>query len=148
MFLKIGNWLCNKTTFRRFCSSPGESPQSHWEQKLLHPHPSKLQACVVLKSLKLLRLALKLEFFTKPSPPSLSHSPEVFKATHCASMYSGGIRLTNCTRISLKIAHHSQEHCETVQPTFFTSYILSAYCKQSYKKVDTCFVKIISYVYI
>lgn len=62
-FIKIGNLLFNKNPLRRFYSSLGEMPQPRWEQKLLHPHPSKHQAYMVLKSLNPPGFALKPKSF-------------------------------------------------------------------------------------
>ncbi|KAF6099789.1 hypothetical protein HJG60_011521 [Phyllostomus discolor] len=46
-------------------------------------------------------------------------------------MYSSGIRLTGPTRISLKIAHHGQEHRETLWNQHFSQV---TFCQLSTKK--------------
>lgn len=66
-FIKIGNLLCDKTTFGSLYRSLEEMLQPHRERKFLHPHPSEHQAYVVLKSLEPSRLALKLKSFPRSS---------------------------------------------------------------------------------
>lgn len=121
-FGKIGNLLCDKTTFRSGWASLGELLPPHWEQKLLQLLSSE---CVYMV-LKSWTFQACFKTNSSPNPPLLHHFPALPRpwAAQCSSMCSG-IALTDRTP-SVREFHwlyesmpHSRTPRNFVEPTLF-----------------------------
>lgn len=118
------------------------------EQKLLHPHPSKSQSYMVLKSLKPSRLALKLKSFHPSSLSSITFQFSQSVQSH--PLYQDVFKWHQADQLHKNLTKNSTPRSRTpwnfVEPTFFTAKSCQPSAKKQ-KKADTCLAKILLFTW-